>query len=298
MVKRDIRFDYYKLQQGVNSNSLLDCLVEIESELRQSPEVLRNKSINGYFVRLREIKKVLVDTTPNSHYFLIGHIEKIDTYSEAYVGKIDGARATYGEADDEGPIKDTIILYDPFNGIVSSHRTNALSYAQVTSFFKQITDDEDLDLEVIVDDAVIDKLEKIPGIREIEYSIAAPQRWSKLASGRSINADLDLGSKLEAGRMKVIITPEKGSFINREMAVKKVKALLPFINEEVSVLKVKGNVSENTDTLDLINGKIESLKVINIPRGKKLTFVLVKQKIEEAYREKKKLFDNMFVRSK
>lgn len=298
MVKRDIRFDFYKISQGEEGNSLLSCLTEIEKELQLEPETLRNKKVNGYAVRFREVQKVLVDTTPNSNYFLIGHIEKIDTYSEAYVGKIDGDRATYGEGEDEGPIKDTIILYDPFNGIVSSHRTNALSYSQLNNFLRQITDDEDFDLEVIIDDAVIDKLEKIPGIREIEYSIAAPQRWDKIASGRSINADLALGEKLQAGRMKVIITPEKGGFINKEMAVKKVKALLPYVKEEVSVLKVKGNISDNTDTLDLINGKIDALKTINLTKGKKLTFVIVKQKIEEAYREKKKLFDSIYIRKK
>lgn len=298
MVKRDIRFDFYKLNQGNEGTPLKDCLLAVEKGLKKNPVTLRNKTVSGYILRLREVQKVLIDNTPGSKYFFIGHIEKLDQYSEAYVGEIDGKRTTYGDGEDEGLIKDTIILYDPFNGIVSSHRTNTLSYSQLNRFLVQLTEDEDFDLEVIVDDAVIDKLEKIPGIREIEYSIAAPQRWEKLASNRSINADLGLGAKLEAGRMKVIITPERGGFINRDMAVKKVKALLPFVKEEVSVLKVKGNVSEDTDTLDLINGKVEALKVVDIPKGKKLTFVLVKQKIEEAYREKKKLFDSMFIRKK
>ena len=298
-MKKDIRFDYYKLHQGTVGNSLTSCLEVISKELESEPQILRNKEIQGYTVRFREINKIPIDSTPNSpNFFWVAHIEKIDTFSEAYVGKIDGTRSTYGEAEDEGPIKDTIILYDPFNSIVSSHRTNALSYMQLNRFLVQITEDDDLDLEVVVDDGVIEKLEKIPGIKEIEYSIAAPQQWGKLASkNRSINADLELGEKLEAGRMKVIISPEKGSYINKKMAIKKVKSLLPFVKAEVSVLKVKGNVSDQTDTLDMINGKIDALKSINLTKGKKLTFEIVKQKIEEAYREKKKLFDNMFINS-
>lgn len=295
MATKNIRFDYYRLHQGTKGSRLNKCLEDIKKELQTKPkEVLRNKTVSGYVVRFRELKKI--QDSSHSRFYWIGHIEKIDTFSEAYVGKIDGDRDTYGDGVDEGPIKDTIVLFDPFNDIISAHRTNALSYNQLNNFLLQITDDEDLDLEVVVDDRVVDRLEKIPGIREIEYSIAAPQRWSRLASdNRSINGDLELGDKLEAGRMKIIITPEKGQFINRAAAVKKLKALLPYANEEVSVLKVKGNVSNDTDTLDLINGKMETLKSVNLTKGQKLTFVTVKEKIEEAYLEKKKLLDRMFI---
>lgn len=192
-----------------------------------------------------------------------------------------------------------MVLFDPFNNIVSSHRTNALSYMQLNSFLKQITDDEDLELDIVVDEAVISKLEKIPGIREIEYSVATPKNWRKLASaGNNINQDLLLADKLKAGRIKVSITPQKGELINKEVAVRKMKSLLPFAGNEVSVLKVKGNVSDTTDTLDLINGKIDSFKTIDLTRGKKVTFVIVSELIEAAYREKKNMFDNMFIQSK
>lgn len=294
MPTKNIRFDYYRLHQSTNGSRLNKCLEEIQKELETKPkEVLRNKTVSGYVVRFRELKKIQEST---SRFFWIGHIEKIDTYSEAYVGKIDGDRDTYGEGADEGPIKDTIVLFDPFNDIISAHRTNALSYNQLTNFLLQNTEDDDLDLEVVVDDRIIDRLEKIPGIREIEYSIAAPQRWDKLASdSRSIDGDLELGNKLEAGRMKITITPEKNQFINKAAALRKLKALLPYANEEVSVLKVRGNVTNDTDTLDLINGKMESLKTVKLTKGQKLTFVTVKEKIEEAYLEKKKLLDRMFI---
>lgn len=299
-MKKILRFDYYVNKQSNKGKKLDKCFEEIKKELEQEPEILRNKIVSGYTLRFRKIEKVKVkEDSTSSHYFWIGHIEKIDTYSEAAVGTIDGERETYATGEDEGPIKDIMILFDPFNNIVSSHRTNALSYMQLNSFLKQITDDEDLELDIVVDEAVISKLEKIPGIREIEYSVATPKNWRNIAStGNNINQDLLLADKLKAGRMKVVITPQKGEFINKEVAVRKMKSLLPFAGKEVSVLKVKGNVSDTTDTLDLINGKIDSKKTIDLTRGKKVTFVIVSELIEEAYREKKNMFDYMFIQSK
>lgn len=296
MVKRQIKFDYYQLTQSSMGKYLENVLIELETELKSNPKVFRNIEVSGYILRVRSIKKVNVDDKNLNRYCWIGHIEKIDTYSEAYVGDLTGNRNTYAEGDDEGPIKDSIFLYDPFINIISSHRSNTLSYMQLNSYLRNITNDDELSLEVIVDPNVISKLQNIPEIKEIEYSIAAPQKWGKMASAsRDINSDLLLAQKLNAGRMKVCIGPEKGDKIDKSNALKKIKSLLPFAKQEVTVLKVKGVLSDETDTLDLIHGKFEATKYINLTKGKKLTFVQVEESIEEAYKEKFRTLNDMFI---
>lgn len=296
MANKTIKFDYYQLTQTEQGTSLNEILESIETELNTTPKKIRNIGVSGYVLRIRNLYKVSLESKNHGRYCWIGHIEKLDTYSEAYVGTVDGERTTYAEGEDEGPIKDSTFLFDPFVNVFSSHRSNTLSYMQLNSFLQELTNDEELELEVIVDPNVISKLDKIPEIKEVEYSIAAPQKWNKIAlASNSVNDDLKLAAKLNAGRMKVVISPEKGQTIDKSNAIKKIKALLPYAKQEVTVLKVKGLKSEETDTLDLIHGKLDSTKFVSLPKGKKLTFVLVEEKIEEAYKEKFKLFNSMFI---
>lgn len=302
MAQKKVNYDFFTINygDGIKKDMLSE---QLEKELGiVNAKKLNNVKVFDFTARVRHIEKRKINKKLNEYkdnYYWVVSIERLNTNDEAYVGDLNGARDTYGQGPDQGPLTDTVFLFNPLNGVLILQRSRGgMGMGAFTKYLSKLTGAEDLTLEIIVDPNTISKLNKISAIKSIEYKISPPTNFKSFSKEtRSFQGDLQLAKKLSGANLKVVIGAEKGEVLNKENAVKKIKS---FLNAEVdaSVLRVNGQISGEVEVLDLISKKIVYTKVFNLTKGKKVTFVNLLDALEDAYNAKKTLLNTLYINEK
>jgi len=300
MPTKTINFDFFTVNNVVEQKiDVLDTVLQKEL-LNVKNNVFNNVKMFGYFARVRAISKNPTNTSipisQGGEYYWVVTVERVHTDEESYVADAAGNRQTYATGPDEGPVIDTVFLYNPNNKIFVVNRSRGgLGFNHLTTYLSKLTDMEDLILEIIIDPNVLDKLKKIPMIKYVEYNISVPTNLSALGDpNRGFEGDIKLAKKLLAGRMKVILGSDKGKKLSLENVKSKVNSVLS-MGESVKGLLVKGEREGIEETLDLIKQRVIYTKKVNIPKGKKINYIMIMDIAEEAYKVKSKLLNTMYI---
>lgn len=304
MATKRINFDFFTVNNIIEQNKdLLDLVLQSEFN-NVKRNIYNNVNLFGYLARVREIYKNPVNPaltiSQGGDYYWIVTVERVNTDEEAYVADELGNRQTYGNGPNEGPVIDTVFLYNPNNNIFVVNRSRGgLGFNHLTTYLSNLTGSEDLILEIIIDPDVLDKLNKIPLIKYVEYSISSPTTFKAVSNkSRTLDGDFELARKLLAGRMKIIIGSEKGGKLSLENVKAKVKTILSLGESEIKGLVVKGERGGSEETLDLIKQRVIFTKVVNVPKGKKVNYIMIMDYAEEAYKDKSKLLNTLYINKK
>lgn len=290
MATKRVSFDFFTVHFGPGTN---EDKFDKKLTLENSKQIKSEIEVFNYLLRIGSLKKVKKNQSfpsMDDNYLWVGAIERINVSDEAYAGKkgVPG-RSTFASGDDEGPLKDTVFLYDPKTGVLILERSRGgLYHANMTNYISSLCHDENVILKIMVDSKVLTKLEKLPVINSIEYSISTPNPSSLSNNGRAVHGDINLLNLLNGNKLNIVIGTDKDNYLKKANALTKVKDLLSS-KESISRLVVKGTNNSDLEILDLIKERIEASKKVNAGAGKKVSFVHVMDTIVDVYRDKENL---------
>ncbi|AJD91523.1 hypothetical protein JMA_22060 [Jeotgalibacillus malaysiensis] len=284
-----INFDLFKIYYGQNKQDTFDLKLDEEFKKNIKTEI----NVFDYILRIGELKQVkrnsaFPDLIDNKLW--IGVIERINVTEEGYTAQIGkSGRKTYATGDDEGPLNDTVFLYDPKSGVLILQRSRGgAAHTNMTNFVSSMCKDENVTLKILVDKKTLSKLDKLPQIDTIEYQIAKPNPKTFRDNKRELNGDIKMLNKMKGEKMKVIIGEQKDVLLDKQMVRQKVKSLLES-EDEVSRLIVKGYNNADREVLDLIKHKIQAHKKVTADPGHKVSYIHIIDVMESIFREKENL---------
>lgn len=292
MATKRVNFDFFTVHYGQSNTDTFDEKLKIEDKKNNKSEI----ETFGYLLRIGDLKKVKRNNafaTMDDNYFWVGAIERIDVKEEAYAGKkgVPG-RSTYAAGEDEGPLKDTVFLYDPKTGVLILQRSRGgLTHNNMTNFISSMCHDENVILKVMIDKKVLTKLDKLPLVKSIEYSVSVPSPKSLSNNNRAVHGDINLLNHIQGNKMNIVIGADKDNQLSKKNAITKVKDLLGS-KEDVKRLVVKGYNNNDLEILDLINNRVESNKKVDAGPGKKVSYIHIMDTIIIVFREKYKLIQD------
>lgn len=288
-MKKDISFDFFTVSYGQHTTDTFDIkLTEEFNEINKS-EI----DTLGYLLRIGDLKKVKRNeafVSLEGNYIWVGVIERINVKDEAYAGKKGTpGRNVYAEGVDEGPLNDTVFLYDPKTGVLILQRSRGgIYHSNMTNFISSLCHNDDVILKLMIDDKILTKLEKLPVINSIEYAISTPAPQSMENDGRPLHGDLALLNKINGNKLHLVIGADKDSYLKKASAIRKAKDLLS-TKENVTKLIVKGTNNSDLEILDLIKHKVDAKKRVDAGVGKKVSFIHIMDTIVLVYRDKENL---------
>lgn len=289
MAQRSVTFDFFTLK----SNNLAQLEIALKKELTlRSNNTVNNVKVFDFYARIRDIK--------NTNNVWIGNVENLNVLDQANIGDIGGGRQAVATKADQGPLFDTIFLYNPLNSVIVLHRNRSgLGVTSFTKYLSELVNDEDLVLEIIIDPDTLIRLDKMALVQNFEYNISKPTNYTFAKEGaRSLHSDLELLKLFSGEKMKVVIGSEKGKKLTRDIVIKKVKALLSNETANVTKLDVKGYIDGEVDTLDLIKNRVIHTKKFNLKKGQKVTDVMLIDAVEEAYNKHRTNLNRMYINKK
>ncbi|RAS75723.1 DUF6731 family protein [Priestia endophytica] len=290
MATKEVKFDFFLVKIPGQTHDVFDKFLDKEHSLSNKTEI----DMFGYTLRIGTMEKCrrnLSIPDIEDNYLWKVSVERINVSDEAYIGKKGKAgRETYASNPDEGPLSDTVFLYDPKTAVIIVQRARGgVNQSGMISYISKLCNIDEVELEVMIDPKVLDKLDKLPMVKSIEYSIATPTQLSEYKDDRrGIFGDIKLARLLGGSNLKIVIGADKNEYLEKVKAVEKVKMILK-TSQKVSVMKVNGLKDGEEEILDLINKRIQYKEKINPGRGKKVTFLHIMDTIENAYRAKEKI---------
>lgn len=287
MTTRWANFDFFRVQS--KNSSQLDSVLASEMSTLKLGQLNTIKVFDSY-CRIRVLDQ--------RNKCWLGDIEKLNVLDEAHIGDLKGTRQTLATGEDQGPLFDTIFLFDPLTEVIIVHRNRTgLGIGGLRKFLSLILDDEDLDLEIVLDETAFNKFDQMSLIQEVEYNIAKPNERVFKDDNRSANGDITLMKRLRAERMYLKIGAPKNDPLFLEAAKEKVKSILRHQDGdfESSTLKVKGMLNGSIDTVDLIKKRMVYGQKFNLTKGKKLTPPLLMDSIAGAYKAQEGTLKRMFI---
>lgn len=285
MATKICNFDFFTI--ACQDKSAIEKSFKIESQIRNSGRV-NNIKFPDFYARIRHIEQ--------EGKFWFGYVEKVNVFDEAHVGDLSGIRQTLATKPDEGPVFDTVFLYNPVTNVLVLHRNRSgLGTTTFARYLGKLVGEDDLELEIVIDPDTLARLKKINIVRSIDYRISKPQNFTfaKGVNG-SMNADLELVKFFKGDNIKVTIG---GEGLGKQNIVKKVQSLLK-VSDGVSKLEVKGEHNGDPDTIDLIKNRIVHTKVYSLSKNRKLTEIMLMDEIKIGYKKHKTNLDRLYFNKK
>lgn len=285
MATKICNFDFYTVSCS-DKSEIAKALVK-EAATRKAGGV-NNVPVFDFFARTREIKL--------DNKLWVGYVEKINTLDEAHIGDLGGKRETLASNDDQGPIFDTVFLYNPVNNVLVLHRTRSgMGTTAFAKYLSKLVGDDDLELEVVIDPDALKRLEKISMVKSIDYKISKPTNFKFLKDNKaSFNSDLALVKLFQGENIKITIGGQK---LEKENILTKVKQLLK-AEDGISKLEVKGEANGEPDTIDLIKNRVVHTKKYSVSKNKKVTEVMLMDEILIGYSKNKTNLDRLYINKK
>lgn len=289
-------FDFFKLcyedKQGKNYD-----YSKINNEIQKvyerligdkKTEVSFIKCFSSFYTGFNLIKKVDLS---DEAYMWVFCLSKVDVQKEAIVNDISKSvsegRSVYGESKDEGPTVETVILFNPFNGVVIIPRNRSgVGKSLLLNFFYRITRKTGGFLEILINNTTLENIAKIDSMQELEFSIKRIYDPNKLKNNnRKTKKDEEIIDALEADKMFVKYKSDK---LNVSKVVGYIKDVFKISTGDKTVDKliIKGTEGDNEQIIDLISNRLVYVddKVALNNQGK-LTIDSMCKSIEKAYRD-------------
>lgn len=278
-------FDFFTV--ACTDKSAIVSAFQQELSIRNANKV-NNIQLLDFYARIRHIEL--------KEKNWIGYVEKLNVFDEAHIGDINGDRQTLASNDDQGPIFDTVFLYNPITNVLVLHRNKSgLGTNTFARFIGKLIGDEDLQLELVIDPDTLARLTKMSIIKSIDYKISKPKNY-KFAQdkGRSVDADMELVKFFQGDNIKVTIGGEQ---LGKENLVTKVKKLLRS-PDSISKLEVKGEANGDPDLIDLIKKRIVHTKKYSVTKNKKVTEIMLMDEILIGYNKHKTNLGRLYLNEK
>ncbi|WP_211750345.1 DUF6731 family protein [Paenibacillus sp. Marseille-Q4541] len=285
MATKICNFDFYTV--STSDKSEIAKAFASEAAIRKTGGV-NNVPVFDFYARVRQVK--------HENKLWVGYVEKINTLDEAHIGDLGGKRETLASNDDQGPIFDTVFLYNPINNVLVLHRTRSgMGTTAFAKYLGKLVGDDDLELELVIDPDALKRLGKINMVKSIDYKISKPSNFKFLNNKNgSFNADLALAKLFQGENIKVTVG---GPDLKKENVLEKVKHLLKF-QDSISKLEVKGEANGEPDTIDLIQNRIVHTKRYSVSKNKKVTEVMLMDEIVVGYNKNKINLDRLYINNK
>lgn len=280
-------YKHYRNKKDITDYKVLDKKIDeayVCLNGKGQSEVNFIKCNRSLYVGFSYIKKIQFETGKAWIFCL----SKVDTQKLAIVNDIsqpvqDG-RSVYAESNNEGPTTETVILFNPANGVVVIPRNRGgVSKNLLVTFFYKLARKSGGDLAVIVNNTDLDNVSKIDSIHEIDISIHRIVDTEKLSNPRnSARKDQKTIDRLEAKKEKIVYTGNLNVF----NVVKYCRELIGSKENEVGKLILKGQVGEREQVIDLINNRLIYIDdKIPLNSDGKLTVENIVNSIEMAYKD-------------
>ncbi|WP_058301706.1 DUF6731 family protein [Gorillibacterium timonense] len=285
MPTKAITFDFFTFKSQT-SDALEQALIK-ELATRKLGN-FNNVKVVDFYARIREIA--------NENDLWICNAEKVNVLDEAYIGDLQGSREALAQQDDQGPIFDTIFLYNPKNQVIALQRNRSgLGMNTFISYLCKLTSCDDVELEVIIDPNTLIKLNKMSLVKSIEYKISRPTNFT-FARGakRGLSGDIDFLRFFQGDSLKVVIGSDKGNKLGKPAILSKVKNLLTN-SQSIEKLNVSGQIEGDMETIDLIKQRIIFTKKKYLKKHKKLTVDMIMETVKEAYNYHKTNLNRMYI---
>ncbi len=294
-VKKNVKFEYYRIylvseKQEDKPFDFLDW-VELMGNKESSEKLIR---YNIDYIRLDEVDLKSV----GKNEFGLLHFSRLKESSFPGVGTLENSEVTEVPlTDNEYLSEDVSILFDPLNSVLMVQRNiNSLSptaLGQYISFFwNENYPNEHLELRPILEKNPFekaltkDKYKKIT-VRTSNYKNISEEKgfspFKKAFDALKVYNSIDIEISLSMARTR------KNGLAYKEMqeAIESLKK-----NQmDFDKIEIKGTEIEDTkvEKMDLLNGKIESLNLFEIPLRSSLKHSVVQEKMIEIYSP---LYDN------
>ncbi|OLN21117.1 hypothetical protein BTO30_16705 [Domibacillus antri] len=294
MVKRTINFDFFRITQSDNSTDHVNNALEKQLQIVSEGKV-ENVKIGSFVARMKFlIKKPMNPQVAGGPFCWIGSIERVDITENTEGANLDGIRKVYADGEDEGPVKDTIFLYNPTNKVLVLHKSfGGLVWRNIGIYIRKLCKKRGIQLETIVDFSRFERTQKAPRIKNIEYRVALPENLEVLKnSSRTIVGDFLLARALKGKTMKVTIGSPN---MDVNETIKKVVQIKELGKDNVKSLKVITENDGNEEALDLINEILRDSVTEDFTQGRKFTAPLVMDHIFAVYNKHNTLLNTMFI---
>ncbi|WP_142965559.1 hypothetical protein [Enterococcus casseliflavus] len=299
------RFDFFSLKYVFKGNNSYDMsrinkfLAETEKKLNNGEEIKPIECYSQVFIGISSISKVIIDRNQGDEdYFWLINFSKVDTEKESSVANVKSdiikGRKYYASSKDEGPVTDTVVVFNPFNTVIIIP-TNRDGFGRGTlkTFLYKTVKQKGAEISIIVDQSSLNKAELMKKPKEIVLNVAKianidkirdPKTTAQTAQNLMLDGESDrmhlkfYSSSSFNGKIKDIVASLKG-FINNEKI-------------EASTLKIIGEHDEEPQIIDLVDERVVFIdEEVALDENGKLTVESMKNSITGAYFSKRREMD-------
>lgn len=299
------RYDFFSLKYVYKEKVSHDMsrvnkfLSETEKKLNDGEEIKPIECYSQVFVGISSIKKVTIDRNQGDQdYFWLINFSKVDTEKESSVANVKSdiikGRKYYASSEDEGPVTDTVVIFNPFNTVIIIP-TNRDGFGRGTlkTFLYKTVKQKGADISIIVDSSSLNKAELMKKPKEIVLNVAKianipkikdPKTTAQTAQNLMLDGESDrmhlklYSSSYFNGKIKDIVASLK-SFVSNEKV-------------EASTLKIIGEHEDESQIIDLVDERVVYMdKEVVLDDNGKLTVESMMNSITGAYLSKRKEMD-------
>lgn len=275
--KRNAKVHFFKFSSlyEKNKNKFNEKLVELytdfkNKEYQKIPNVeFDSKDDNSvtevYYVQAIQ-KRKLEDAAISGYFYWLITISKVNVGEEITVAnvseEIDKRRRNVNQGKNEGVIKDSWIIYDPWKSVMLTYTPRgAVNRYEIKRFLNKLAETRGLSYEAIMSKDGYERFTNFSSINEVTYKLASPDNFKAFKDeSRSENKDLQFASEMSSSKLLITLTDDK---LSKDLILKKVKEV--FANESLKVEKmqidgINDGVSDHIDfvkNLLVYEGNIE-----------------------------------------
>lgn len=244
------------------------------------------------------LKKIKSDDPNEKRKLWIFNIERINVSENSTIGDITKdiktGRSEQATSKEQGPLIDTICLFNPINRVLIIPRNRGgVSVRLMEKFIRKLTKDRGLTLDLVTELDGLNKIEHMDEVKEVQYSVAMPENLSGLKKkDRSIWGDFKLMNYL--GGKKIYMTMKLDSSLqknNRDHLLNKVKDLA---KRDSSKIKIVGQHNLDKQVIDLISKKMEYIDTITLPKDKKISIEDMMESVRVAYESNQTMLEKLY----
>ncbi|GJI51840.1 hypothetical protein [Lactiplantibacillus plantarum] len=217
--------------------------------------------LNGTFGNKREEETLSLDT----EHVWVFNIEKANTLDKAVIVDINesvgNGRTEYGDDPDEGAARDTVVCFNPSNGVIVVPPRSAMGVNMLERFFTHITTPRTTGLydDVVRDSTGTGNIAHLSGINEIDLRVS---NLSDTVKHGNVKKAIELSSH------KMSLKLYDGGFTVAEAADYVKKLFMRQKNKEVVVEKllIDGEYNDTHQLIDLVDHRM--IATVDVPTNR------------------------------
>lgn len=297
MATKKIQCNFFYFEEPEKGEGKINELLEKQKVILDA-QTVTNIQVSSFYLRITYLEK----KTEQDRQWWVGIVERLETTEQVESSNLIGERKLYAAGTDEGPIKNTGFIYDPYTKTVVLHRMiGGVNDVNFGIFIRKLlrklqvvkSGSSKYKMHILPDLYKLDRLKKSPNIHSLEYSFKLPENIAQSSSeNRSILGDLFLASRLGGNHMKVTIRSDK---MNVKETIKKVFKIQELGEDNINSLKVVTEHNDIEEPLDLLNSKFTDFIMVDLKKGKKITVTLVMDTINQIFNNQRKLIESMYI---